>query len=143
MVSARTHPSITVGGPCECWPSTLTPRSVYPKTSIGGRFGELYRFIVEEIHGPIPAGMQVDHLCRNTRCCNPAHLELVTPRENTLRGVSPSAVNARKTHCEKHDLPYQRVANPRERARRFCPECKREKDRRSQAAYRDRKKVQR
>lgn len=48
----------------------------------------------------IPAGMQIDHLCRNRRCVNPGHLEVVTPGVNTLRGESFSALNARKTHCD-------------------------------------------
>ena len=46
------------------------------------------------------AGPCIDHLCRNRACCNPKHLEEVTSRENTLRGVGLSAENARKTHCK-------------------------------------------
>ena len=45
--------------------------------------------------------LDLDHLCRTRNCVNPAHLELVTHRENVLRGVSPSAVHARKTTCPK------------------------------------------
>src|SRR5215203_5735061 len=50
-------------------------------------------------NGAIPDGLMLDHLCRNAACCNPAHLEPVTCAENTLRGISPSAFNSRKTHC--------------------------------------------
>lgn len=37
--------------------------------------------------GPIPDGLQINHLCQNRRCCNPAHLEPVTARVNVLRAV--------------------------------------------------------
>lgn len=47
----------------------------------------------ELLVGPIGEGLQVDHLCFNTLCINPAHLEPVTPKENTRRSV------ARITHC--------------------------------------------
>jgi hypothetical protein len=47
--------------------------------------------------GPRP--MTIDHLCRNQICVNPKHLEVVTNKENILRGFAPSAMNARKTHC--------------------------------------------
>lgn len=49
--------------------------------------------------GPIPGGLQLDHLCRVRHCVNPAHLEPVTPRENTRRGVSAPAVNAAREAC--------------------------------------------
>lgn len=51
----------------------------------------------------IPAGMHTDHLCRNRRCCNPAHLEVVTPRENALRGAGPVTGNHQGlwSHCKR------------------------------------------
>jgi hypothetical protein len=44
--------------------------------------------------GPIPDRLTVDHLCRNRACCNPAHLEVVTRRENIQRGGK-----SLQTHC--------------------------------------------
>jgi hypothetical protein len=51
--------------------------------------------------GPVPTGLELDHLCRNRRCMNPAHLEPVTPRVNTLRSESFAAKHARQTHCKR------------------------------------------
>jgi hypothetical protein len=51
--------------------------------------------------GPIPTGLDIDHLCR-TRCCvNPAHMEPVTNAVNTLRGTGGPATNSRKTACRR------------------------------------------
>jgi hypothetical protein len=47
-----------------------------------------HRFYYEQHVGPIPEGLQLDHLCRNTRCVNPAHLEPVTGAENMRRRVA-------------------------------------------------------
>ncbi len=46
-----------------------------------------HRFAYEYHVGPIPAGLQLDHLCRNRACVSPHHLEPVTARENTARGL--------------------------------------------------------
>jgi HNH endonuclease len=83
-----------------------------------------HRFSWMNIHGPIEQGLTVDHLCRNRRCVNPAHMEIVTRGENTLRGVSGSAQNARKTHCKRGHLLSEENIYPRKDGRRACRICR-------------------
>jgi len=68
-----------------------------------------HRWIYEQVVGPIPAGLDLDHLCRNRWCVNPEHQEPVTRRENLLRGDTVTARNAAKTHCSRGHLlpPYE------------------------------------
>jgi hypothetical protein len=67
----------------------------------------------------------IDHLCRNRWCVNPAHMELVTPKENTLRGESFAAKNSRKTYCQRgHSYSgHNLIIN--KRGYRICRECAR------------------
>ena len=69
-----------------------------------GRTRRVHRVVYELTRGSIPEGMTLDHRCRNTWCVNPDHLEVVTMRENTLRGVGPSAINAKKEYCARGHL---------------------------------------
>jgi len=63
-----------------------------------------HRVAYELFKGPIPAGLELDHLCRNRGCVNPDHLEAVTHATNIRRGAGPLADNARKTHCIRGHL---------------------------------------
>ena len=74
-------------------------RDGYGWIRVDGIARPVHRLSYEALVGPIPPGLQIDHLCRVTSCCNPEHLEPVTPRVNSLRSESPLAKNARKTHC--------------------------------------------
>lgn len=84
-----------------------------------------HRFAYETEIGPIPEGLQLDHLCRNRQCVNPAHLEPVTQQENIRRG-NGGAHWAAKTHCPKGH-PYEGdnvYINPK--GSRECKACRRE-----------------
>lgn len=92
-----------------------------------GRLGAhlAHRVTYEREVGPIPDGMELDHLCRVRACVNPSHLEPVTKRENQIRGVGFVAINAAKTHCASgHAFD---VANTyvKPNGRRQCRACNR------------------
>jgi hypothetical protein len=90
---------------CWLWTST-TDKDGYGYFDVNKKKIKAHRYFYEFWTSTrIPPGMQIDHLCKRRRCVNPAHLEVVTPRENVLRSVhTVSGINARKTEC-KHGHP--------------------------------------
>lgn len=101
-----------------------------------------HRVVYELIKGPIPQGMQLDHLCRNRVCVNPDHLEPVTCRENLLRGSETHAArNAIKTHC-KYGHPFSGANLGADRhGYKRCLTCHRELQKRWRAENPDRWKL--
>lgn len=85
-----------------------------------------HKYAYELVNGQTSAPA-LDHLCRNRICCNPRHLDPVSHRINTLRGVSPAAENALKTHCPKgHELAGDNliiVRNSKRPDNRKCRTC--------------------
>lgn len=97
----------------------------YGYIRINGRKGKnvsTHRTVYEYYFGKIPIGLYTDHLCRNRPCCNPTHLEAVTPKENALRGFGQGALNLKKTHCPKNH-PYSDDNTRITYGRRRCRIC--------------------
>jgi len=92
-------------------------------TRAGAKQVLAHRFSYEVFVGPIPEGTEIDHLCRNTKCINPEHLEAVSHRENVHRGTSPMADNAKKTHC-RNGHPYDDEHTYLYKGKRQCRPCR-------------------
>ena len=111
---------------CWYWGGHLD-RDGYAKIHVGDRPRMAHRVAYELARGPIPDGMVIDHLCRNRECTNPAHMELVRSRENTMRSpVAPASVNSKMTHCREGHLLVEVPAHYKKR-QRFCPTCRNRK----------------
>jgi hypothetical protein len=104
--------------------------AVTPRTQV-----KAHRFAYEQIIGPIPDGLHLDHLCRNRGCVNPSHVEPVTPGENVLRGVSIPALNARRTACALGHQ-FSVVMRGKRAGKRYCVECQNQARRVRRAAKR-------
>jgi hypothetical protein len=94
--------AVVFGDGCWLWRGWRNSEG-YGRVRVPGQSGVAlaHRVSYETLVGPIPEGKQLDHLCRNTACIRPSHLEPVTSRENTMRGRNQVAVLARQTHCKR------------------------------------------
>lgn len=110
-------------GEGDCWPWNAYRNQDGYGYYFANRFMAAHRIAYMLTVGPIPDGLQLDHLCRNRACCNPAHLEPVTARENCLRGETVAARNAAKTHCS-NGHPYAGDNLITKRHGRACRICK-------------------
>ena len=108
--------------PLACWEWQGTiDRDGYGIASAGRNRLRAHRFTYATVNGPIPDDLVIDHLCRNRKCCNPAHLEPVTNRENARRGLK----GVLQTHC-KHGHPFdERNTHWTTKGGRVCKTCRR------------------
>lgn len=112
-------------GPCWVWTGAKNPRG-YGNIGYQGKTYKAHRFVYERLVGPIPEGMTLDHLCFNSLCVNPEHLEPCTNAENNRRGTSLSAMRARQTHCVRgHEFTPDNTYIRPGRGGRRCKTCDR------------------
>ena len=113
---------------CWLWTGTILSKG-YGQLWVGttGKRVLAHRYSYELVRGAIPDGKQLDHLCRVRSCVNPSHLEVVTARENVLRGIGRTARQARQTHCMRGHLlsPGNCFPSALKRGMRACRECSR------------------
>jgi hypothetical protein len=117
---------VDVAEPDECWrwAAGLTSEG-YGNFRVGDKMVVAHRWAYENEIGPIPAELELDHLCRTRSCVNTDHLEAVTQRENVMRGEGAPARNARKTHCKRgHEFTTENTYNNPSRER-ICRACNR------------------
>lgn len=120
-------------GPCWLWTASLDNHG-YGQFSTGSvmtgtrRIRKAHQVSWEMRYGPVPEGLQRDHLCRVRRCVNDGHLDLVTSAENTRRGQN---ANRAKTHCPQGHA-YEGVnLYVTTAGKRVCRTCQREHNRRA------------
>ena len=134
------------GGLSACWPWAGSTSTGYGRFCLSKHVRvSAHRVAFVLAREPIPDALQLDHLCHthdpscaggttcpHRLCCNPWHLEIVTNRENVLRAHnSPSAVNARKTHCLRgHELAGVNLYTQPDGSR-VCRTCRRDRKRQS------------
>lgn len=110
-----------------CWLWTgYTSSDNYGRFNVGNHRPVLaHRFAYALSGGLIPDGLQLDHLCRVRNCVNPDHLEVVTNRENTLRGLHGQLI----THCPRGHEYTDVNTRFRKNGHRVCRTCHREGER--------------
>ena len=111
---------------CIVWTSSKS--NGYGHVWDGERLRGAHRVSYELTKGPIPRGLQLDHLCCNRACINPDHLEPVTRSENVRRGETPRRVRefwASVTHCKYGHKFTVENTYIRRNGRRSCRACRR------------------
>lgn len=117
---AKIESNIQVDPEKGCWiwmlDSEISPKG-YARSNFFGRQQAVHRVSYLVYVGPIPDGLEIDHLCRVRRCCNPEHLEAVTHAENLRRQWSEKARRERAAErtaaCDPEDVLAQLERDPR------------------------------
>ena len=131
----RFNESVTRGPTRLCWPwkGGLSTKG-YGVLNVHSRPIPAHRIAWILAGRKLDITLELDHLCRNRACVNPAHLEQVTTKINQDRGNGFSGINARKTHCPRgHPYSDQNTNTVKSKGRtwRVCKTCQRERGKRA------------
>lgn len=108
-------------GRCWVWTKGLNGTG-YGDFSAGSKRISAHKWSYEAAKGPVPTGLELDHLCRNRLCVNPEHMEPVTHAENMRRAA------AARTHCpQRHE--YTAANTGYSCGDRYCRTCHRDRSR--------------
>lgn len=123
LVNFWSNVSVLTPGECWRWDGYLSSAGYGQWHPAKGDKRQAHRVAYEDMVGPIPEGLVIDHLCRVRSCCNPAHMEPVTIGENVMRGETMPAVYAAREVCIRgHALVEGNLKKFRGRARE-CRQC--------------------
>lgn len=106
---------------CWNWERHISPEG-YGRVYVNKRMMLVHRYTYTIDKGPIPEGLDIDHLCRNRACYNPNHLEAVTRSVNLSRSPLMGRAQSAKTHCP-HGHEYSEENTTHRNGRRHCRSC--------------------
>lgn len=126
-LKARFYPRVSLpdSNGCMLWRGATNGKG-YGQLQTNRKNMYAHRIAYSLMKGDIPEDMVLDHLCRNTACVNPDHLEPVTVKENARRGII-AEVNrnraSKRTHCRRnHPLTPDNIVNRKDGVR-ACRTC--------------------
>jgi len=125
---------LIVGMESGCWEWTANRAGSYGQVKVGGRPLVAHRVSYELFTGPVPAGLVLDHKCRNRICVNPRHLEPVTTQENNRRALMPNSLKEMCPRGHVYEGENLCVELRNGRPHRKCRTCLRERARARRSA---------
>lgn len=127
----RFFAKIQIDPQTDCWLWTASKtKNGYPRFHLNGKWAAAHRIMYQWTFGQIPPDKECDHICDlrgapepNRHCVNPDHIQIVTHRENTLRGKTIPALNITKTHCPQGHEYTEENTWVGKRVSRTCKLC--------------------